>query len=112
MMTKQQLIEHYCNQILKKADSDSVKDAAKEVIKNLNNRIYSNTSKPLSSEYKKEVLEKVIKNLKSITFFKEAQESEYFLSSVDDVVSFLQPAVEELNSEVSNLQSAYGKSNN
>ncbi len=102
-MTKQDLIKSYSNRLIGISDGKQVKNETIRIIDELNSLSYKSNSKPLSKEFKSEVLQKVLENIKQPIFIKEAQESEYFLSSVSATMEYLKPAIEIIQNEVETL---------
>lgn len=84
--TKEQLIKNYQEKL---ANASNKRTAMEEIIRDLNNRVYSNTQKPVSNDFKIEILEELQKNAI-------LEHVETFAQTDNDYLELLQSTIEML----------------
>ena len=84
--TKEQLIKNYQEKL---ANASNKRTAMEEIIRDLNNRVYSNTQKPDSNDFKIEILEELQKNAI-------LEHVETFAQTDNDYLELLQSTIEML----------------
>jgi len=84
--TKEQLIKIYQEKL---ANASNKKTALEEIIRDLNNRVYSDTQKPVNNDFKKSVLEELRK-------YEIIKHSEIFAQTDNDYLELLQSTIEML----------------
>lgn len=84
--TKEQLIKIYQEKL---TNASNKKTALEEIIRDLNNRVFSDTQKPVSNDFKKSVLEELRKQ-------EIIKHSEIFAQTDNDYLELLQSTIEML----------------
>lgn len=91
-MTKDELIKSYQQKIDKAVNK---KKALEEIIQDLNGRVYSETQKPVSNAFKREILEELQKNIiiRKSTMF---EHTEIFAQTDNEYLELLASTIQSL----------------
>ncbi|MFA7689310.1 MAG: hypothetical protein WCX96_04420 [Bacilli bacterium] len=102
--TKKEWIQGKIEELMQIADKATIKLKVYEIIEDMNKLVYNDNKTLISNEDKVIMLNQLIDALKKCRLIKEAQESEYFLGSVIDVMNYLKPAKEILEKEIERIE--------